>query len=79
VKTVTVKQARQTLARLIENARRGGATAITRRGRKIAQIAPLAPSPAGGFPDLTSFRSSLGATKTKPAATMAALRRAERA
>jgi prevent-host-death family protein len=59
MQTVTVKQARQELARLLDSVEQGQSVAITRRGRQVAQLVP--PPAAGGrrLPDMREFRATL--------------------
>jgi prevent-host-death family protein len=57
---VSVKQARQKFAQLVDRARQGSAVVITRRGRKVAILGPVTAERRGHLPDLTAFRASLG-------------------
>jgi len=59
---LTVKQVRERLSQVVNDAERGGETVITRYGQPVARIVPIERDrPA--FPDLTEFRKSL---KIKP-------------
>lgn len=64
--SISIKQARQNFAKLINSAGRGQAVAITRRGKPVAQITPAQPTTRPRLPDLTAFRDSLGGP-AKPA------------
>ena len=59
MRVMSVKQARQQFAKLIKTALNGGSVTITRRGRPVAQIAPVTQSTPGPLPDLAEFRASL--------------------
>jgi prevent-host-death family protein len=85
MKAVSIKEARQRFAELIETAQRGTPIAITRRGRKVAELTGVVPSSAKRLPDLAAFRASLkSAHQAKGGGkgsrvTIEELRRAERA
>lgn len=76
--SISVKDARQQFAQLIRRAQRGRTVAILRRGKAVAQIAPVPSAKGGGLPDLSAFRQSLGAPARKPKATVRHLRDQER-
>jgi prevent-host-death family protein len=76
--SVSVKEARQKFAQLVETARCGTPVTITRRGRKVARLTGVAQK-KGGLPDLTEFRASLKAGRKGRKTTIEDLRRAERA
>ena len=76
--SMSIKEARQQFARLVNSAGRGRAVKITRRGKAIAQIAPLASAGRGRLPDLSAFRASLGKPVKKSTATIRRLREQER-
>jgi len=56
---VNLKEARRRLGKLVDAAERGETVVITRRGRKVARLVPMAERPLPGLPDLTDFRASL--------------------
>jgi len=76
--SMNVKNARQQFAKLVDSAERGRPVAITRRGKAVAQIAPIPPAKRPRLPDLTEFRASLGKPPRKSAATIRHLREQER-
>jgi prevent-host-death family protein len=76
--TVSVKEARRKFGKLVESARRGTTTIVTRRGRKVAQIVPLSERKAVGLPDMTAFRASFPQPRNGRTTTIADLRRRER-
>ena len=78
MKTVSVKEARQNFARLIEAARKGAAVTITRRGREVARITGIGGRQTGRLPDLTAFRASLKGGRKGRTTTIENLRRGER-
>ena len=77
MKTVSVKQARQQFSQLVNQAKNGASVLITRRGRKVATLGPVAAGRKGGLPDLAAFRASLGKAGDRDA-TIEELRRLER-
>lgn len=62
---MTAKQARSAFSRLVKRAGHGETIAITHRGRRVAQIGPVASTPRGPLPDLSEFRKAIGG-KGKP-------------
>ena len=59
METVTIREARRRLSKLVDAAERGEAVIITRRGKKVACLRPVGDSPRKGLPDLTEFRASI--------------------
>ena len=57
--TVSIKEARRRLGKLVESAARGQSVNVTRRGRKVARIVPAEPEGKRRLPDLTAFRKSI--------------------
>ena len=57
--SVTIREVRERLSELVEAAEGGETIIITRRGRKVARLAPLRTRKGCGLPDLTEFRASL--------------------
>jgi prevent-host-death family protein len=57
--TVSVKEARRKLGKLVESAARGERIDVTRRGRKVARIVPAEPDGKRALPDLAEFRRSI--------------------
>ena len=76
--TVSIKEARQKFAQLIESAGRGNPITITRRGRKVAELTAVSKGARGRLPDMTAFRASLEKGRAGRRATIDDLRRAER-
>ncbi len=56
---VTIREARSQLKALIERAEAGEEIVILRRGRQVARLLPPKREP-NRFPDLSSFRASIG-------------------
>jgi prevent-host-death family protein len=79
MKTVSIKEARQKFAQLIESAGRGNPVSITRRGRKVATLSAVSNGIRMRLPDLTAFRASLQKGRAGRRATIENLRRSERA
>jgi len=63
--TVSIREARRRLSKLVDAAERGETVIITRRGKKVACLRPVADGPRQGLPDLTGFRASIK-VKGKP-------------
>ncbi len=78
MESISIKTARQQFARLVDSAERGRRVTITRRGKAVAQIAPVTSAKRPRLPDLTSFRASLGKPAGKSAAGIRHLRERER-
>jgi prevent-host-death family protein len=79
MKTVSIKEARQKFAQLIESAQRGDSISITRRGQKVAELTGVAQGPRERLPDLAAFRASLKSGRAGQRTTIDDLRRNERA
>jgi len=62
---VNMREARRRLSEIVNAAEHGESTVITRRGRKVARVEPIAPARGRTLPDLTEFRSSIK-VKGKP-------------
>ena len=75
---ISVKDARQQFAKLVNAAHHGRSTAITRRGKPVAQIVPVGGGKRPKLPDLAAFRDSLGKPVKKSVATIRQLREQER-
>jgi len=78
MESVSIKQARQKFAQLVDKASSGTSVAITRRGRQVAKLVPPSPAKSKGLPDLTEFRASLGKPPRNPKVTVRAMRDAAR-
>ena len=59
MKSVSIKDARQHLAELVDSASRGSTTVITRRGKQVAILAPIPSESSSNLPDLAEFRQSI--------------------
>lgn len=78
METVSIREARQHLSELVEAAERGESVIITRRGRRVARLAPVEREPRGGLPDLSEFRASLRVKGRRLTRELLAQRRQER-
>lgn len=76
--TVSVNEARQNLAALINTVARGQQVAISRRGKPVVRLSPIRQQQRLRLPDLAEFRKSLGKSPRKSAATVRRLRDLER-
>jgi prevent-host-death family protein len=76
--TMNAKQAREQFRALVDAAARGETTIITRRGRRVARLAPIATEAGRKLPDLSDFRSSVRLKGRDLSATVVALRAEER-
>lgn len=56
---VSMKEARQHLGDLVRAAEHGESVIITRRGKEVARIVPVAEKALRPLPDLTEFRASI--------------------
>lgn len=61
---VNMREARRRLGDIVKAAQRGQSTIITRRGKQVARIEPIA-NAKQKLPDLTEFRASIQ-VKGKP-------------
>ncbi len=75
---VSVKQARETLRKLLDEVEAGGEVLILRRGKEIARLVPAARRRRRTFPDLRKFRASIRAKGEPLSRTVVRSRRAER-
>ena len=66
MKRVGIREARQALPQLFDQAEAGEEIVITRQGRPVAKIV-AAPKPARALPSLREFRSRLGGDGTPSA------------
>jgi prevent-host-death family protein len=57
---ISVRQARENLARLIESASAGQTIAITKRGKTVAVLGPPAEVESVPLPDMAGFHRKLG-------------------
>jgi len=76
--TVSIREARKRLSELIAAAERGESVIITRRGREVALLAPLARKPRRRLPDLSEFRASIKVKGKGLSETVTAMRSRER-
>ena len=79
MKAVSIKEARRKFAQLVEAARQGTPTTITRRGKTVAKLTGAEQGAAKALPDMAAFRNSLKRGGNGSKATITDLRRAERA
>jgi len=76
--TVSMKEARERLSELVRAAERGEVVTITRRGKEVARIVPVAQKPLKPLPDLSEFRESIKAKGKPLSQTVIDMRAAER-
>jgi prevent-host-death family protein len=76
--SLSVKDARQQFAKLVNSVRRGRSVVLTRRGKAVAEIAPVRSARRSRLPDLSAFRDSLGKPAKRSVATIRHLRDQER-
>ncbi|MGQ0593434.1 MAG: type II toxin-antitoxin system Phd/YefM family antitoxin [Gammaproteobacteria bacterium] len=77
MRSVTVREAREHIGKLLDAVANGEAVVILRRGKPVAKLIGIAArSP---FPDRTRFREKLPAAKVSTAEVLRALREEERA
>lgn len=62
---VNIREARQRLSAIVDAAERGESTLITRRGRQVATVQPIAGGKGPRLPDMSEFRASIK-TRGKP-------------
>jgi prevent-host-death family protein len=63
--SVSIREARRRLSELVSAAERGESITITRRGKEVAQIGPVAPEGGRRLPSLADFRATIK-VKGKP-------------
>jgi len=73
---LNMREARRRFSQIVDAAQRGRSTVITRRGRQVARVDPIAPAEGKSLPDLTDFRSSIK-VKGKPLSATVSDRRRE--
>jgi prevent-host-death family protein len=59
MRSVNIRETRQTLSELVDAAEHGQSILITRHGKEVARLVPAAPATGGPLPDLSSFRASI--------------------
>lgn len=59
MKSINIREARQQLSDLVNEAEHGQSIRITRHGREVAQVGPVDKSDGAALPDLSDFRKSL--------------------
>ena len=75
---VSVNEARQNLADLINTVTQGQQVVISRRGKPIVQLSAIHQLERPRLPDLAEFRKSLGKPPRKSVATIRHLREQDR-
>jgi len=76
--TISLKDARKRLGKLVEAAERGESVVITRRGRRVARLVPEEKKARCGPPDLTAFRASISVKGKSLSQTVIDMRKRER-
>jgi prevent-host-death family protein len=77
MQSVTIREAREKISKLLDAVAHGEEVVILRRGKPVAKLVRVVEhSP---FPDRTGFRASLPAAKVSTAEVVRALREEERA
>jgi len=56
---VNIREARRRLTAIVDAAERGESTLITRRGRQVASVQPVAGGKGRRLPDMAEFRASI--------------------
>ena len=56
---VSLREACRRLGDIVDAAEKGETTVITRRGRQVARVDPVAPAKRKALPDLSEFRASI--------------------
>lgn len=75
--TMTIKEARTCLGRLVDRAERGQTVVITRRGKESARLVPVAKH-AQVLPSLQEFRSTIVGQRAELSSAVIAARDQER-
>ncbi len=75
---VNIREVRRRLSDLVTAAEHGETVVITRRGKKVAQIAPLPKKQSESLPDLTEFRKTIRLRGKPMSRTVIEMRREER-
>ncbi|MBM4041319.1 MAG: type II toxin-antitoxin system prevent-host-death family antitoxin [Planctomycetes bacterium] len=75
---VNLKEARRRLSELVRAAEHGQATILTRRGRRVAQLAPPGSKTRKPFVDLAALRASVTVKGRPMSETVIAARREAR-
>ena len=78
MKSVTVKAAREQFVEIVEGARKGATTIITRGGKNVAMVVPIPNEINAALPDLTEFRASIRVRGKSLSDTVSQQRRASR-
>jgi len=64
--TVDLREARRRLSGIVDAAERGETTVITRRGRQVARVEPVASIARKRLPNLSKFRAALKSQSKGP-------------
>jgi len=75
---VNLKEARRRLSELVRAAEHGETVVVTRRGKRVARIAPVEEKAKNRLPDLSEFRASIKVKGRPLSETVIALRREAR-
>ncbi len=75
---VSVREARQRWAKLINTAQSGEVVEVTRRGKTVARIVPPEPATRRKLPDLSAFHKTLKMAGSPMSQTVINMRRRER-
>lgn len=59
MRRINVRQAREKLSELLDEAERGESVIIERRGRPVARLVPAGRRTTAKFPDLSEFRAGI--------------------
>ena len=76
--TISLKEARKRLGKLVEAAERGESVVITRRGRRVARLVPDDKKVRRGPSDLAAFRASIRVKGKSLSQTVIDMRKRER-
>jgi len=75
---VSVKQARESFRKLLDEVEAGGQVVILRRGKEVARLVPPARSRRRPLPDLRAFRASIRVKGEPLSSTVIRARREDR-
>jgi antitoxin (DNA-binding transcriptional repressor) of toxin-antitoxin stability system len=78
MRMLSIKEVRENLPQLVDDACHGRETVILRHGRKLAKIVPISQPGTGPMPDLSSMRAAMGKAPARKKSAIELLRESER-